>query len=137
MRKMDNNLMDINQLIKAEKTEDIVSDLKNIIELSQKQAYQAINTALVYRNWLIGYRIAEEELKGEDRAEYGTTLIRKLSKELTNEYGKGYTKTNLYSFYSFYKISVTNLSNRRFSSNKNSYRKMFYHEKDYLCERLL
>ena len=32
MRKMDNNLMDINQLIKAEKTEDIVSDLKNIIE---------------------------------------------------------------------------------------------------------
>ena len=105
MRKMDNNLMDINQLIKAEKTEDIVSDLKNIIELSQKQAYQAINTALVYRNWLIGYRIAEEELKGEDRAEYGTTLIRKLSKELTNEYGKGYTKTNLYSFYSFYKMS--------------------------------
>ena len=104
MRKMDNNLMDINQLIKAEKTEDIVSDLKNIIELSQKQAYQVINTALVYRNWLIGYRIAEEELKGEDRAEYGTTLIRKLSKELTNEYGKGYTKTNLYSFYSFYKM---------------------------------
>ena len=96
--------MDINQLIKAEKTEDIVSDLKNIIELSQKQAYQAINTALVYRNWLIGYRIAEEELKGEDRAEYGTTLIRKLSKELTNEYGKGYTKTNHYSFYSFYKM---------------------------------
>ena len=55
MRKMDNNLMDFNQLIKAEKTEDILSDLKNIIELSQKQAYQAINTALVYRNWLIGY----------------------------------------------------------------------------------
>lgn len=53
---------------------------------------------------MIGYRIAEEELKGEDRAEYGTTLIRKLSKELTNEYGKGYTKTNLYSFYSFYKM---------------------------------
>lgn len=43
-------------------------------------------------------------MKGEDRAEYGTTVIRKLSKELTNEYGKGYTKTNLYSFYSFYKM---------------------------------
>ncbi len=94
----------VTQLIEVEKTDDIVSDLKNIIDLSQKQAYQAINTALVYRNWLIGYRIAEEELKDEDRAEYGTTLIRKLSKELTNEYGKGYTKTNLYSFYSFYKM---------------------------------
>ena len=33
-------------------------------------------------------------------------------------------------FILFYKISVTNLSNRRFSSNKNSYRKMFYHEKE-------
>lgn len=48
--------------------------------------------------------IAEEELKGENRAEYGTTIIKKLSKELTNEYGKGFTKTNLYSFYSFYKL---------------------------------
>lgn len=59
---------------------------------------------MVFRNWLIGYRKAEEELKGENRAEYGTTFIRKLSKELTYEYGKGYTKTNLYSFYSFYKM---------------------------------
>ena len=99
-----NKMLDFNQFIEVEKTDDIVSDFKNIIDLSQKQAYQAINKALVYRNWLIGYRIAEEELKGEDRAEYGTTLIKKLSKELTNEYGKGYTKTNLYSFYSFYKM---------------------------------
>ena len=99
-----NNSLDFNQLFEVEKTDNIFSDLKNIIDLSQKQAYQAINTALVYRNWLIGYRIAEVELKGEDRAEYGTTLIRKLSKELTNGYGKGYTKTNLYSFYSFYKM---------------------------------
>lgn len=49
MRKVDNNSRDFNQLIKAKKTEDILSDLKNIIELSQEQAYQAINTALVYR----------------------------------------------------------------------------------------
>ena len=42
------------------------------------------------RNWLIGYRIAEEELKGNDRADYGIELIKKLSKELTKEYGKGF-----------------------------------------------
>lgn len=36
-------------------TDDIVSDLRSIIDLSQKQAYQAVNTALVHRNWLIGY----------------------------------------------------------------------------------
>lgn len=55
------------------------------------------------RNWLIGYRIAEEELRGEDRAEYGANVIKTLSSELTKVYGKGFTKTNLYSFYSFYK----------------------------------
>ena len=58
---------------------------------------------LSQRNWLIGYRIAEEELKGENRAEYGANVIKQLSKELTKLYGKGFTKTNLYNFYSFYK----------------------------------
>ena len=58
---------------------------------------------LLQRNWLIGYRIAEEELQSADRAEYGAKIIAKLAKELTAEYGKGFTKTNLYNFYSFYK----------------------------------
>ena len=75
----------------------------SIIESSQKAAYQAVNTALVQRNWLIGYRIAEEELQGEGRAEYGAEIIKGLARELTAEYGKGFTKTNLYNFYSFYK----------------------------------
>ena len=101
---MNHHLIDFSQLIKVQKTDDIISDLRYIIDTSQKSAYQAVYVALVYRNWLIGQRIAEEELKGEDRAEYGATLIRKLSKKLTEQYGKGYTKTNLYSFYSFYKM---------------------------------
>ena len=78
-------------------------DMCSIIESSQKAAYQAVNTALVQRNWLIGYRIAEEELQGEGRAEYGAEIIKGLARELTAEYGKGFTKTNLYNFYSFYK----------------------------------
>ena len=47
------------------------------------------------------YRIAEEELRGEHRAEYGANIIKNLSNELTVKYG--FTKSNLYSFYSFYK----------------------------------
>ena len=49
--------------------------------------FKSVNLALVERNWLIGYRIAEEELKGQDRANYGTEIIKKLAKELTKEYG--------------------------------------------------
>ena len=77
--------------------------IQNIIEVSKKEAYRSVNTILSQRNWLIGYRIAEEELFGENRAEYGANVIKKLSKELTQKYGKGFTKTNLYSFYRFYK----------------------------------
>ena len=47
--------------------------------------------------------IASEELQGEDRAKYGAEIIKKLAKELSAEYGRGYTKSNPYSFYSFYK----------------------------------
>ncbi|MCM1118046.1 MAG: PDDEXK nuclease domain-containing protein [bacterium] len=86
-----------------QKSDNILTDIQNIIETSQRQAYRAVDTILSQRNWLIGYRIAEEELRGEDRAEYGANVIKTLSSELTKVYGKGFTKTNLYSFYSFYK----------------------------------
>lgn len=75
-----------------------------IIESSQKAAYQAVNTTLVQRNWLIGYRIAEEEFGGEERSEYGLKVIKKLSKELTNRYGKGYDRGTLYRCLRFYRM---------------------------------
>ena len=90
-------------LVDFVRSNDILYDVKEIIEISQKRAHQSVNFILVQRNWLLGYRIAEEELKGNNRAEYGKEIIKKLAKELTEIYGKGFTKTNLYSFYSFYK----------------------------------
>ena len=86
------------------KTDDILNDMCGIIESSQKAAYQAVNIALVQRNWLLGYRIAEEELGGQERSEYGLQIIKKLSKELTNRYGKGYDKGTLYRCLKFYKM---------------------------------
>lgn len=76
--------------------------MRYIIETSQKTAYQAVNVALVYRNWLLGQRIAEEILDGENRAEYGSEIIKNLSRKLTEIFEKGFTKSNLYSYYRFY-----------------------------------
>ena len=64
------------------KTDDILKDMCGIIESSQKAAYQAVNTTLIQRNWLLVYRSASEELQGEDRAKYGAEIIKKLAKEL-------------------------------------------------------
>lgn len=58
-----------------QKSENILSDIQNIIETSQRQAYHAVDTILSQRNWLIGYRIAEEEIDGSDRAECGANIV--------------------------------------------------------------
>jgi predicted nuclease of restriction endonuclease-like (RecB) superfamily len=84
-------------------TDNLLSDVRTIIDSARTKAYAAVNVALVERNWLLGKRIAEEELQGENRAEYGANVIIRLSKELTDEYGKGFNKSNLYQFCEFYK----------------------------------
>ena len=99
LEEKDNNSM----IIKYQNTDNVLKDVCSIIESARDYAYQSVNIALVERNWFIGYRIAEEELKGENRANYGTEIIKKLSKELKEEYGKGFELRNLYYFLQFYK----------------------------------
>ena len=103
---MENKLKNIGQnsiMANFVQTDDILKDMCGIIEFSREAAYHAVNTALVQRNWLLGYRIASEELQGEKRAEYGMEVIKKLSKELTKDYGKGFDYSSLYKFVRFYK----------------------------------
>ena len=99
-------------------TENIVEDAKLIIEASQKAAYSAVNLALLQRNWLLGKRIAQEELKGQNRAEYGALTIKTLSKELTAIYGKGFTPRALYFCEQFYKCfpEIVNTACSQFQS---------------------
>ena len=100
LEKVNNDSM----IIKYQNTNNVLEDICSIIESARDYAYKSVNIALVERNWLIGYRIAEEELKGNDRADYGLEIIKKLSKELTKQYGKGYDSRNLYYFLNFYKL---------------------------------
>ncbi len=100
---MSNKLANLIDEIEYKKSDDIFVDAKSIIDSARSYAYTTVNISLIKRNWLIGKRISEECLLGEDRAEYGARVIKNLSKKLTEEYGKGFTKSNLYSFYNFYK----------------------------------
>ncbi len=85
----------------------LLKDAKSIIEQARQEAYRSVNIAMIQRNWLLGKRISEEILLGENRAEYGREVIKKLSKELTEIYGKGFNKNNLYGYLQFYKIFPT------------------------------
>lgn len=92
------------RLLDGHLTGPLLDDAKQIIDTTRDYAYRAVNVAMVQRNWLLGRRIAEETLHGEDRADYGTQVIKDLSKSLTELYGSGFTKTNLYQFVQFYKL---------------------------------
>ena len=83
-------------------TENIANDISTIISQSRHIAYTAVDVVLLKRNWLIGKRIAEEELKGGQKENYGLEIISKLSVELTKRFGKGFSRSNLYSFFKFY-----------------------------------
>lgn len=97
------NTIKIND-IDSPTTKDITSDISVIIEQSQKVAYSAVDLVLLKRNWLIGKRIYEEELKETRKENYGNEIISKLSIELTNKHGNGFNKTNLYNYYRFYTL---------------------------------
>ena len=90
-------------ILDIEATDNYLDDVKKIVVASRKAAYRAVNVLLLQRNWLIGKRIYEEELKGDNRAEYGARIIKSLSKALTMEFGKGFSRPYLYQFYTFYK----------------------------------
>lgn len=80
----------------------LVNDLKTIVSKARSKAFAAVNYSLVERNWKIGKRIVEEEQNGASRAEYGKHVIEVASAALTEEFGKGFSKTNIKSYRRFY-----------------------------------
>ena len=85
-----------------------VEDIKQIVTTAKTQAYRAVNLMQVASNWLLGWRIVEQEQQGKARAEYGAYIIKLASEVLTAEFGKGFSITNLKSFRKFY-LTFNNL----------------------------
>lgn len=81
---------------------DFVRDIKQIVTQARQKAYAAINSAMVEAYWQMGKRIVEQEQQGKGRADYGTQLLKSLSKELTAEFGKGFSVGSLYYYRQFY-----------------------------------
>jgi len=86
--------------------QNYIFEIKEILSNARKRAYSAINTAMVEAYWNIGKRIVEEEQQGKERAEYGKEIIKKLSKELTTEFGKGFSERTLWEIKQFYLIFI-------------------------------
>ena len=80
----------------------LVNDLHSIVSKARSKAFAAVNYSLVERNWRIGQRIVEQEQNGASRAEYGKHVIEVASAALTEEFGKGFSYTNIANYKRFY-----------------------------------
>lgn len=80
----------------------LINDTCIIIERARDFAYRTVNAALTIRNWKIGERIAHEHLDNQGKAEYGKGIIANLAVLLTEKYGKGFDRKDLYDYIKFY-----------------------------------
>lgn len=89
----------------------LITDLRGIIAQARNHTVRSVNALQVVSNFLIGQRIVEHEQAGESRAEYGSKLLKTLSKTLSSEFGKGYSRTNLELIRKFYLTFAHRLGN--------------------------
>lgn len=80
----------------------LVTRIQELHTSLQNEATKSVNTMLTLRNWMIGYYIAEYELRGSDRAEYGDKVIECLAKELQKISIPRTDKRELYRYLKFY-----------------------------------
>lgn len=92
----------MNKKILTEKiTINLLSDIKGLINNSKSHITKVVSSSMTLLYWQIGKRIQQDVLKS-DRAEYGQHIIRDLAKNLTVEYGKGFTYSSLTRMVKFY-----------------------------------
>lgn len=81
--------------------QNFYNEIRNILLAARNKVYQTANFAMVEAYWNIGKSIIEEQ-GGNDKAEYGAGLLKELSKQMTHDFGKGFTVTNLKYMRQFY-----------------------------------
>ena len=80
----------------------IFGDVSRIVDSARQSAARSVNAVMTAVYWRIGQRIVEFEQSGEERAEYGTALIKRLAADLTQRFGRGFGPVNLSQMKRFY-----------------------------------
>lgn len=80
----------------------VIQEIKTVLENARSNVAREVNNELLTAYWNIGRIIVEYEQSSQDRAEYGKQTLKELSKELTREFGKGFSRSNLQNMRAFY-----------------------------------
>ena len=82
--------------------DSVFGDVTRIINAARQSAVRSVNAAMTAAYWMIGQDIVEFEQSGEERAAYGTALIKRLAVDLTKRFGRGFSRQNLQQMRVFY-----------------------------------
>src|SRR5665648_682511 len=82
--------------------QNLIAQIGALLLEGRQKAAQAVNTILVQTYWEVGKYIVEFEQKGDFKAEYGSQLLDRLSKDLSFNYGKGFSRSNIFQIRLFY-----------------------------------
>lgn len=80
----------------------LVETVKALLQSARASVVATVNTTMVRTYFEIGRNIVEHEQKGEARAGYGEETLKQLSAELTREFGRGFSVTNLKQMRTFF-----------------------------------
>ncbi|MDT8715542.1 DUF1016 domain-containing protein [Clostridium sp. 19966] len=81
----------------------LYNNVSSLIETTKERVYHSVNSELVLLYWNIGMTIKEDIIKVE-RAGYGEKIVADLAKELSEQYGRGYSRSNLFRMVQFYEV---------------------------------
>lgn len=80
----------------------LVSDIGELLEAARRTTTRSVNAIMTATYWEVGRRIVEFEQEGAERAQYGSGLLKRLSGELNEWFGRGFSRHNLARFRDFY-----------------------------------
>jgi hypothetical protein len=111
--------------IKTGTYNNLLERIAEILNQARTKAIRETNRAQVLAYWEIGREIVEFEQKGKQRGEYGERLIEKLSRDMSQKFGRGFSSTNLKMMRLFYQAfpirqTVSDESNERQESQTES-----------------
>lgn len=95
-------MADSDKTIQPHSMNSLLADLRVLILSARKAVAHTVDSIQVVTSFEIGRRIVEHEQQGSERAEYGKALLKELSAILTEEFGRGFSRSNLEYMRKFY-----------------------------------
>jgi predicted nuclease of restriction endonuclease-like (RecB) superfamily len=82
--------------------DDLLVEVADVVEAARRAAVRSVNAVMTATYWFVGRRLVEHEQQGAVRAAYGERLLKRLARDLSERFGRGFSERNLEQMRAFY-----------------------------------